>query len=139
MPMNPHETGNLRKVLMVKINARVMIRTNIDVTDKLTNRAMGTVTNAVIDETTGKMSIILVAFDSKHVGQEAMYTSIYHSINQIAVPIHRTQATFPILKKKSFQATRSQFPLTLSWAVTIYKCQGLTLPEIVIDMTPAKG
>ena len=32
-----------------------------------------------------------------------------------------------------------QFPLTLAWAVTIHKCQGLTLPEIVIDMTPAKG
>ena len=34
---------------------------------------------------------------------------------------------------------RSQFPLTLAWAVTMHKCQGLTLPEIVIDMTPAKG
>ena len=42
-------------------------------------------------------------------------------------------------KKASFQATRSQFPLTLTWAVTIHKCQGLTLPEIVIDITPAKG
>ena len=88
MPLNPHETGNLRKVLTVKINARVMMTTNIDVTDGLTNGAMGTVTNVVIDETTGKMSTILVAFDSKHVGQEAMYTSIYHSINQNAVPTH---------------------------------------------------
>ena len=42
-------------------------------------------------------------------------------------------------QKTSFQATRSQFPLALTWAVTIHKCQGLTLPEIVIDMTPAKG
>ena len=41
--------------------------------------------------------------------------------------------------KTSLQATRSQFPLTLAWAVTIHECQGLTLPEIVIDMTPAKG
>ena len=40
--------------------------------------------------------------------------------------------------KTSCQATRSQFPLTLAWAVTIHKCQGLTLPEIVIDMTLAK-
>ena len=46
---------------------------------------------------------------------------------------------FAYTKKTSFQATRSQFPLTLAWAVTIHKCQGLTLPEIVIDMTPAKG
>ena len=31
--------------------------------------AMGTVTNVVIDERTGKMSAILVSFDSQHVGQ----------------------------------------------------------------------
>ena len=99
MPMNPHETSKLRKVLTVKINARVMITTNIDVKDGLTNGAMGIVTNVVIDETTGKISVILVAFDSEHNGQEVMYTSVYHSINQNAVPILQTQATFPIQKK----------------------------------------
>ena len=26
----------------------------------------------------------------------------------------------------------------LAWAVTIHKCQGLALDEIVVDMTPAK-
>ena len=55
------------KVLTVKINARVMIITNIDVADGLTNGAMGTVTNVVIKQTTGKISVILVAFDSEHV------------------------------------------------------------------------
>ena len=139
MPINQCETGNLWKVLTVKINSRVMITTNIDVTDGLTNGAMGTVTNVVIEQATGKISVILVAFDSEHVGQEARYTSVYNSINQNAVPIHQTQATFPVDKKASFQATRSQFPLTLAWAVTIHKCQGLTLSEIAIDMTPAKG
>ena len=57
MPTNPHEIGNLRQVITVKINARVMITTNIDVTDGLTNGAMGTVTNEVIDERTGKISV----------------------------------------------------------------------------------
>ena len=95
------------RVFTVKINARVMITTNIDVTDGLTNGVMGTVTNVVIDQTTGKISVILVAFDSEHVGQEARYTSVYNSINQNAVPIHQTQATFPVDKKASFQATRS--------------------------------
>ena len=116
-----------------------MITTNIDVTDGLSNGAMGTVTNVVIDQTTGKMSVILVAFDSEHVGQETRYTSVYNSINQNAVPIHQTQATFPVHKKTSFQATRTQLPLTLAWAVTIHKCKGLALSEIVIDMTCAKG
>ena len=139
MPTNPHETGNLWKVLTIKINARVMITMNIDVADGLTNGAMGTVTNLIIDQPTGKMSVILVAFDSEHVGQETRHTSVYNSIHQNAVPIHGTQATFTIDKKASFQATRTQFPLTLAWAVTIDKCQGLTLSETVIDMTPAKG
>ena len=115
-----------------------MITTNIDVTDGLTNGAMGTVTNAVIDDRTGKLSTILVSFDSKQVGQEAMHTSVHKSTNQKAVPIYQTQATFPIHQKTSYQATKTQFPLTLAWVVTIHKCQGLTLPEIVIDMTPAK-
>ena len=86
-----------------------MIITNIDVTDGLTNGAMGTVTNVVIDQTTGKMSVILVAFDSEHVEQEARYTSVYNSINQNAVPIHQTQATFPVDEKASFKALGLSF------------------------------
>ena len=116
-----------------------MITMNIDVADGLRNGAMGTVTNVITDQTTGKMSVIWVVFDSEHVGQETRHTSVYNTIHQNAVPIHLTQATFTIDKKTSFQATRMQFPLTLAWAVTIHKCQGLTLSEIVIDMTPAKG
>ena len=41
-----------------------MITMNIDVADGLINGAMGTVTNVITDQTTRKMSIILVAFDS---------------------------------------------------------------------------
>ena len=48
MPTNPHETGNLKKILTVKVNAKVMITTNIDVNDGLTNGATGTVTNVVL-------------------------------------------------------------------------------------------
>ena len=76
-----------------------MITTDIDVNDGLTNGAMGTVTNVVIDERTGMMICILVAFDSKHVGQEVIHTSAYKNQNQNAVPIYKTQATFPIHKK----------------------------------------
>ena len=114
MPMNPHETGNLKKFLTVKVNAKVMIAKNIHVNDGLTNGAMGTVTNVVIDDRTGKMICILVVFYSKHVGQEAIHTSAYKNQNQNAVPIYKTQATFPIHKKTSCQATRSQLPLTLA-------------------------
>ena len=41
MPNNPCETGILQKVLTVKINARVMITTNIDIADGLTKWCNG--------------------------------------------------------------------------------------------------
>ena len=47
-----------------------MVTMNIDVAGGLTNGAMGTVTNVVIDQTTGKMSVILVAFDSEHLDEK---------------------------------------------------------------------
>ena len=54
-PTNPQETGNMVKVLNVKVGARVMLTTNIDVSDGLTNGAMGTVTGVY---TANKMVIL---------------------------------------------------------------------------------
>ena len=109
MPTNPCETGKLKKNLTAKVNARVMITTNIDVSDGLTNGAMGTVRNVVTHERTGKMICILVAFDSKHVGQEAIHTSVYKSKNQNAVPIYKTRVTFPIHKKHHIKQLEVSF------------------------------
>ena len=116
-----------------------MITTNIDATDGLTNGAMGTVTNVVIDDRTGKMSTILVSFDSKQVVQEAMHTSVYKNTIQMLYQYIKHKQHFPYTKKHHIKQQEVKFPLTFAWAVTIHKCQGLTLPEIVIDMTPAKG
>ena len=76
-----------------------MITTNVDVVDGLTNGAMGTVTNVVIDQTTGKMSVLLVAFDSEHVGQETRYTSVYNSINKMLVQYIKHRQHFLLIKK----------------------------------------
>ena len=46
---------------------------------------------------------------------------------------------FPCQDTNILRVSHTQFPLVLCWAVTIHKCQGMTLPEIVIDMSPVKG
>ena len=56
-----------------------------------------------------KMSTILVSFDSKQVGQEAMHTSVYKNTNPNAVPIYQTQATFPIHKKHHIKQQELNF------------------------------
>ena len=40
MSEKPHQTGNLRKVLQLKVGA-IMVTSNIDVSDGLTNKARG--------------------------------------------------------------------------------------------------
>ena len=93
MSGKPQDAGNLRKVLDVKVGARVMLTTNINVRDGLTNGAMGTVTD-ITDQITGEMKAILVEFDNDNVGYEAKCSSLYTYINHNAVPIEKVQATF---------------------------------------------
>ena len=139
MPNKPSETGNLRKILEVKISTRIMITMNIDVSDGLTNGAMGLVTNIVTNQHTSNIEAILVKFDHETIGQDAKRRSMYKNINGNSIPILPLQVSFNVKRKDSFNATRTQFPMKLAWAVTIHKCQGLTLPEIVVDMSPSKG
>ena len=114
-----------------------MMTTNIDVTDGLRNGAVGTVTNVVIDQTTGEISVILGAFDSEYVGQEARYTKCLSQYKPKCCSDTLNTGYISCTEKSIISS--SQFPLTLTWAVTVHKCQGPTLPEIVIDMTCAKG
>ena len=138
LPEKPHDTGNLGKDLHLKVGARVMMTTHIDVSDGITNGAMGFVTNLIPDQKTGHIVAVLVMFDHNSIRQDAKRRSIYKHVNRNYVPILQMQVYF-LVKGESVQATRTQFPLTLAWAVTIHKCQGLTLPEIVVDMLLSKG
>ena len=138
-PANPKDTGNLHKTLSLKVHAHVMITTNIDVSDGLTNGAMGTAIDIVMDSSSAHIKAVLVTFDISTVGKHAKAMSAYKHINCNSVAIEEMQVDFCVDQKSSCQGTRKQFPLTLCWAVTIHKCQGLTLDEIVVDMSPAKG
>ena len=67
---------------------------------------------------------------------------LYKRIDAEAVPISRAEVAFKTSTtdhKKSVSIIRKQFPLVLSWAVTIHKVQGMTMDRIVVDMTMSKG
>ena len=110
MPERPHETGNLRKILQVKVSARVMITTNIDVSDGLTNGAMGFVSNIVMDTLSQDIKAILVVFDNSDVGEDARSRNLYKHINANAVAITCGQKSFQLKDKKSCQVTRKHLP-----------------------------
>ena len=133
---SPCETGNLLMILKVKVGACVMLTNNIDVTDRLTNGAMGTVTKVIINNNANKDKNLecIVQFDSNKVGRNAIANSSYRHLCDKSVPMKKIQVTFPVHGKESFQGSRTQFPIFLCWAVTIHKCQGLTVDEIVVDM-----
>ena len=107
--LKPQNTGNLRKVLHIKVGARIMLTTNIDVSDGLTNGAVGTVKYVITEEVTKRVKAILVEFDNTDVRQEAKSKSLYKHINSKAVPIFKTQAIFPVNDKTSFKVHEHDF------------------------------
>ena len=131
------KTGRLVKNLQLKLGSRVMLTNNVDIPDGLTNGAMGKVTHIVYKDT--KATHVLVKFDDVRVGVSACQRSRFKHYCPDSVPISRIQASFPIGGKRTCEGTRIQFPLVLSWAVTIHKVQGLTLGNIVVDMDKKKG
>ena len=134
LPDNPNKTRNLRQVLVLKVGTYVMLNTNLDVTDGLTNGARGIVTAILPTNHLKHIQTVLVKFKSDKIGTHAISLSAHKSKYPDSVPIKRLTATFEVKGSTTFRASRTQFPLSLSWAMTIHKCQGLTLPEVVVCM-----
>ena len=132
------ETGGLHSVLKLAIGARVMLTTNNDVSDGLVNGARGTVVHVACDSdgkiSDCKITDVLVQFDSPVVGQRTRQSSRFRDIYSDAVPLKKHEAVFFAGGKCGSEITRVQFPLTLAWASTIHKIQGLTLDEVVVDI-----
>uniref|UniRef100_A0A1X7V7X5 OTU domain-containing protein n=1 Tax=Amphimedon queenslandica TaxID=400682 RepID=A0A1X7V7X5_AMPQE len=87
-----------------------MLRRNIDVTVGLVNGAIGTV-----------MGIYA--------------TRISIKFDHIDVPCDIERVTSRFMLSKNLYIQRKQFPLILSYAITIHKCQGLSLDTAIIDLS----
>ena len=132
-PKTRNVTGGLERELIIAVGARVMMTMNVDTADGLVNGVTGEVV-AIKRNDTDKVSVILVKFDNIKVGQRAIESSQWKIQYPNAVPVGRHQSRYDKANKKGATTAIVQFPLTLAWAVTIHKCQGLTMDQVVVSL-----
>ena len=97
------------------------------------NGARGEIVYVVTNENNA-VTTVLVKFDCEKVGQKAHQASRFRGMYPNVVPLNKVEVVFLAGGRRGAEITRSQFPLTLSWATTIHKVQGLTLDAIVVNM-----
>ena len=84
---NQSETGGLATTLMLKVNARVMLTSNIDIEDRLINGQIGTVKKIVLN-TQNNVTKIYVKFDDSKAGIHLMNKDNYGKHSGL-VPIEK--------------------------------------------------
>ena len=113
-----------------------MLTTNIDIADRLINGQMGSIVKIDVNKNTKKPSIIYIKLDDSSAGKALIdkCNNTFVKQNRL-VPIEPTQTRFKIRpgKPSSPEIQRMQFPITLAWACTVHKVQGLTLDKTVIS------
>ena len=130
------ETGGLDSEILVKENCRVMLTTNIDINDRLINGQIGTIKKIAVNQTTNKPAVIYIKFDDLQAGIKSIQKcTANYAREHSAVPIQPVLARIKLRpgKPSSPEIQRLQFPITLAWACTVHKVQGLTLDEIVVS------
>jgi len=111
------QTAGLEKTLYIGINSRVMLKKNLNCgEDALCNGALGTEKDFILNNNSNTVRSIVIQFDNLDTVSE---------INRVSLDYEF---------KKDVYVARSQFPITLAWALTIHKTQGLSLDSAVIDI-----
>ena len=95
--------------ISLKVGARVMLLVNLNFETGLINGSCGTVIEINNDD-------IFIRFDN--------------GINE-----HIQRYEFEFYKNDKLIATRKQFPLSLAYAITTHKSQGITLDKIFVDFS----
>jgi len=110
---NSSRTAGLEKCIKVKINCKIMLQRNIDITNGLVNGAIGMIKD-IISGVDGKPEKIKTIFNNR----------IYD--------LERVNDKFEIFHGAFVY--RKQFPLTVAYGMTIHKSQGMSLENCIVDL-----
>lgn len=118
---------NLQDLLEVCIGAKVMLRSNLWTEGGLVNGLVGEVVDIVYCDSidVDRPAFILVRFENYH----------GPTLENGCVPISRILRSWVV---SGIYCTRLQFPLTLAYAITVHKSQGLTLRRVVLHLDAAE-
>jgi Helicase len=117
----PHGCG----VLIAYIGSRLMLRSNMWTERGLVNGSVGTVQDIVIrpgDSISNSLPAALIIKWDKY-GGPTLDGEVFP-----LTPVTR------FWNDKGKGCSRTQFPITLAWAITIHKSQGMTLEKAVADI-----
>ena len=125
IPTDINKTGGLPKELEIFIGAKVMLRSNVDVSKGLVNGAMGTITDIIWGGgyRRGQIYEQDIPDVSIDFGKDGIHTIKPKSIQFPAKYSHGT-------------AERRMLPLILAWASTVHKMQGSTVEYAVVYLGP---
>ena len=130
------ETGGLDYEILIKGGARVMLTTNINISDRLINGQIGTVFKVDVNQSSQKPIVLYIKFDDPNAGKDLINTHGKPFAREYSVvPIEPVLAKIKVRpgKASSPEIQIVQFPITLAWACTVHKVQGLTLEKVVLS------
>ena len=122
-------TGGLAKFLQLKIDAKVMLKVNIDIQDRLINGQTGIIRHTEFAQ--GIAREVYIKLSDEQAGSKAMRSSCLSRQNSW-VSIEKCETEISI-KKGSASPSIKRTPLTLAWAPTVLKVQGLSFEQGVTD------
>ena len=136
-PISSHGTigkTQFKKLLQLKIGARVMMIFNVNISDCLINGSLGTIIDFYIENKS--IEAVIVKFDNPEAGKvhrlnNSILSSKYEAEN--GTPVFRTSFEYNIPGKSgrshSCKGKIVQIPLKLAWASTCHKLQGGTIKK----------
>ena len=131
LDQNQTDNGGLASVIKIKVNSRVMLTVNVDLSDRLVNGQLGTVKH-ISKNLNGKVTKIYIKFDNVEGGQKKINKDTFS--NQYSwVPVEKFETDIKLKANSYVVINRAQFSIMLAWTCTIHKVQGLSLPKIVVS------